>query len=245
MDGLKISMIMVSMILLLLPGAYGLDFSMGTSNGIKGASESIKLNAPLESSIISSTEACPNMHVTGIMIKGSGAYEFDQTFDSLNKGEHVRLAVSMEDSKNFIHGYQIEKQKKDSIKVSQSLTVNQGKKIECSAEAWNSRGQAAMVGLKISEGSLTDYRSYGDATDDKVVADQKAIIPEKTRFAVFTEAEQKIANQKSMCLVSSSKALDIETTSTVKQKKSTISNKLSINKGHDSRDEDDEDDEKD
>lgn len=242
MDGFKISMVLVSVVLLLLPGAYGLDFSMGASNGLNGASESIKLNAPLESTLISSTVASPESHATSMTFIGVGAYDFDETFASLDNGEHVRLIARMEDSKSFVHSYDIEKQQMDRIRVSQSLDVDQGKMIECSTEAWNSFGQAARVGLKISDGSLNHYRSYGDATDDRVVADQKATIPANTKFSVFAEAERGISTQRSMGLMRSSMARDIKTTATVMEKKSTI---LSVvTKSENKNDQDDRDEKK-
>jgi len=236
MDGLKISMVLISAVLLLLPGAYGLDFSMGTSNGINGASESIKLDAPLESSLVSSTEASPMSHASSMTFKGSGDYNFTETFSSLDEGEHVRLIAKMEDSKKFVHSYRIEKREMDRIRVSQSLDVDQGKMIECSTEAWNSLGQAARVGLKISSGSLNGYKSYGDATDDKVVADQEATIPANTRFSVFAEAERDISTQRSMGLMRSSMALDVKTTATVMEKKSKILNGVSKSKEKDDKD---------
>ena len=245
MDGLKISIALISAFLLLLTGAYGLNFSMGTSDGIKGASESVKLAAPLDSSMYSSTEASPKSHATSMTFKGSGAYDFDQTFDSQDLGEHVHLKATMEDSKEFIHSYDIEKQEKDRIRVSQSLDVDQGKFIACYTEAWNSMGQLARVGLKIESGSLNNYRSYGDATDEKVVADQKATIPAKTRSAVFAEAEREISTQKSRGLIYSSKALDVKTTATVMEKKSKILSVVSKSKNDDKDDDDkDEDDKK-
>lgn len=240
MDGLKISMVLISAVLLLLPGACGLDFSMGTSNGIKGASESIKLNAPLDSSLVSSTEASPESHATSMTFKGTGDYNFTETFDSLDKGEHVRLIAKMADSKRFVHSYDIEKQHKDLIRVSQSLDVDQGKKIECSTEAWNSLGQAARVGLKISSGSLDHYRSYGDAADDKVVADQKATIPGNTKFSVFAEAERDISTQRSMGMMGSSKALDVKTTATVMEKKSKILSVVSKSENKNDKDDPEE-----
>jgi hypothetical protein len=171
--------------------------------------------------------------------KGSGAYDFEETFDSLDKGEHVHLNATMQDSKEFIHSYDIEKQEKDRIRVSQSLDVDQGKFISCYTEAWNSMGQLARVGLKIESGSLNNYRSYGDATDKKVVADQKATIPAKTRFSVFADAEREISAQKSRGLIYSSKALDVKTTATVMEKKSKISSVVSKSKDDDDKDEDD------
>jgi len=240
MDGLKISISLISAFLLLLTGAYGLDFSIGTSNGINGASESIKLDAPLDSSLVSSTEVSPENHATSMTFKGSGAYDFEQTFDSQDLGEHVRLTARMQDSKEFIHSYDIEKQEKDRIQVSQSLYVDTGKFIECSTEAWNSMGQAARVGLKIESGSLNNYRSYGDATDEKVVADQKATIPAKTRFSVFADAEREISTQKSRGLICSPKSLNVKTTATVMEKKSKILSVVSKSKDDDDKDEDDE-----
>lgn len=238
MDGLKISMVLISAVLLLLPGVYGLDFSMGTSNGINGASESIKLNAPLDSSLVSSTQAGPESHATSMTFKGIGSYDFNQTFASLDNGEHVRLIARMADSEGFVHSYDIEKQEKDRIRVSQSLDVDKGQFIECSTEAWNSIGQAARVGLKIASGSLDHYRSYGDATDDKVVADQKATISANSKFSVFAEAERDISTQRSMGMMRSSKALDVKTTATVMEKKSKILNVVSRSKNEDDKDSD-------
>lgn len=240
MDGLKISMVLISAILLLLPGVYGLDFSMGTSNGINGASESIKLNAPLDSSLVSSTEASPESHATSMIFKGSGSYDFEETFDSLDDGEHVRLTAKMADSKRFVHSYDIEKREMDRIRVSQSLDVKQGQFIECSTEAWNSRGQAARVGLKVSSGTLNNYKSYGDATDNEVVADQKATIPGNTRFSVFAEAERDISNQRSMGMMRSSKALEVKTTANAMEKKSKMMSTVSKSKNEDDKDDSDE-----
>lgn len=231
MDGLKkVSIILISAILLLLPGAFGLDYSMGTSNGINGASESIKLNAPLESSLISSTEASPVSHVTSTTFKGNGPYKFEKTFSSLSKGEHVRLIAGMKDSKSFVHSCDIETRKWDRIRVSQSLDVDQGRMIECSTEAWNSFGQSAKVGLKMDSGSLDGYRSYGDASSDSVVADQEATIPAGSRFSVFSEAKQGIFAMRSMGLMSSSAALDIKTTTAAAKKRFMILNMASKSK---------------
>lgn len=227
MDGLKIGTALVLALLLLLPGVYGLDMQLGTSNGNMGATESIKLSVPLESSVVSSTEASPNKHSTGMTIKGEGAYKFEQTFNSLENGEHVLLTASMKDSKRFVHGYNIEKQENDRIRVSQSLTVDQGKYIDCSAQAWNSQGQAAKVGLKIPEGSLSDYSSYGDATDKMVVAEQKATIPEDVQFAVFAQTDNGIKSHDIVTIAQSSKKLNVKTQVSTMDRKLKVFNMLS------------------
>ncbi|MFZ1315738.1 hypothetical protein, partial [Methanothrix sp.] len=118
----------------------------------------------------------------------------------------------------------------DRIRVSQSLDVDQGRMIECSAEAWNSLGQSAKVGLKMDSGSLDGYRSYGDASSDSVVADQEATIPAGSRFSVFSEAKQGIFAMRSMGLMSSSAALDIKTTAAAAKKRSMILNMASKSK---------------
>ena len=228
MDGLKISTALILALMLLLPAAYGLDMRMGVSNADKGSSENIKLKVPLEGSVISSTELSPDSHLTDMVIKSEGAYDFDQTFNSLDNGEHVLLTAKMQDSKRFVHSYNIEKQKEDRIRVSQSLSVDQGKYIECTAQAWNSNGQAARVGLKIPAGSLTDYSSYGEATDDAVVADQKAAIPEDVQFALFAQAESGIKNHNIISINQpSNKKLTAMTKVSSKERKIQIFNMVS------------------
>ena len=98
-------------------------------------------------------------------VVGDGELDFKETFDSLDDGEHVRLIAKMSDSSITTMLCHRKTELDDEIRVSESLFVDQGKDIECSAEAWNSLGQSAKVGLKIPEGSLTDYSNYGDATD--------------------------------------------------------------------------------
>ena len=149
MNYLRIDFILVFAIFLLLPGVYGLDFSMGTSDGINGASERLGLNAGLDNAFASSTLASPDYYSTEMKVVGGGELDFKETFDSLDDGEHVRLIAKMSDSYSHDHAVKIEKRTGEEIRVSESLFVDQGNDIECSAEAWNSLGQSAKVGLKI------------------------------------------------------------------------------------------------
>ena len=64
MSYLRIYFILVSAVLLLLPGVFGLDFSTGTSNGMNGASESHKLNTGVDNAFASSTVASPAYYST-------------------------------------------------------------------------------------------------------------------------------------------------------------------------------------
>ena len=122
MSHLRINVILVSAIFfLLLPGVYGLDFSMGTTNGISGASESLRLNAADDNAFASSTVASPSYYSTKMNLIGEGELNFDKTFKSLDKGEHVRLIATMSDSVYHNLGYVIEKKAEDEIRVSESL----------------------------------------------------------------------------------------------------------------------------
>lgn len=230
MSHLRIDFILVSAIILLLPGACGLDFSMGTSDGIRGASESLRLNAGIDNAFASSTEASPDYFSTKNEAKGPGELVFDMSFNSSDDNAHVRLIAKMTDSAYHIHTFDIEKQTGDQIRVSESLFVDQGKDIECSAEAWNSQGFSTKVGLKIPEGSLTDYSNYGDADDKSVIADQTAIVPPRTKFSVFTEAKREFSTQKSSSTLMSSRAIKAQTNTDVTTTKSKTTSKLSISK---------------
>ena len=219
---------MVSAILLLLPGVYGLDFSMGTSNGMDGASESLKLNAGLDSAFASSTVASPGYYSTNSNGVGSGSLDFNQSFVSLDGGEHVRLIAKMSDSVYHAHNFVIEKEAYDQIRVSESLVVDLGKEIECSAQAWNSLRQSAKVGLKIPAGSLTGYSNYGNATDTSVTAYQTAIVPKSTLFNVFAEAKRGYSTQSTSSTLRYPRALKAETTSTVTATKSSTRSILKL-----------------
>lgn len=220
MSYLRTHLVLISAIILFLPGACGLDFSMGTSNAMNGVSEGLRLNVGADNSFASSTVASPDYYSTSTKVEGPGKLDFDQSFDSLDDGEHVRLIAKMTDSFNHVHDFAIEKQTGDRIKVSESLKVDQGKEIESSAEAWNSQGLSAKVGLKIPEGSLTDYSNYGDAEEESVTADQTAIVPKMTKFSVFSEAERKFSAQSSSSTLMSSRAIKAQTTTTVTATKS-------------------------
>ena len=221
MGYLRIDLVLISAIILFFPGACGLDFSMGTSDAMNGVSEGIGLNVGVDNAFASSTVASPDYYSTSTKIEGPGELDFDQSFDSLGDGgEHVRLIAKMKDSSYHVHDFAIEKQTGDRIKVSESLKVDQGKEIECSAEAWNSQGLSAKVGLKIPEGSLTDYSNYGDAEEESVNADQTAIVPKRTKFSVFSEAERKFSTQSSSSTLISSRAINAQTTTTVTANKS-------------------------
>jgi hypothetical protein len=222
MSYLRISLILISAVLLLLPGVYGLDFSMGTSNGMNGASERVKLNTGLDSAFASSTVASPGYYFTNSNAVGNGILDFNKTFDSLDGGEHVRLIAKMSESVNHAHNSVIEKQDAHEIRVSESLVVDQGKNIECSAEAWNSLRQSAKVGLKIPAGSLTGYSNYGNATDTSVTAYQTAIIPKRTKFNVFAEAKRGFSTQSTGSTLLSSSALNAQTTTAVTATRSSI-----------------------
>jgi hypothetical protein len=220
MSHLRISFITVSAILLLLSGVQGLDFSMGISNGMNGASESVKLNTGLESAFASSTVASPGYYSTNSNGVGDGDLDFNQSFESLDGGEQVRLIAKMSDSVYHAHNFVIEKEAYDQIRVSESLVVDQGKDIECSAQAWNSLRQSAKVGIKIPVGSLTGYSNYGNATDTSVTAYQTAIIPKRTLFDVFAEAKRGYSTQSTSSTIRYPVALKAETTSTVTTTKS-------------------------
>ncbi len=220
MSYLRTYLVLISAIILFFPGACGLDFSMGTSDAMNSVSEGLKLNVGVDSALAGSTVARPDCYSTSTRVEGPGELDFDQSFDSLDGGEHVRLIAKMEDSSYHVHDFAIEKQTGDRIKVSQSLKVDRGENIECSAEAWNSQGLSAKVGLKIPLGSLTDYSNYGDADEESVNADQTAIVPKRTKFSVFSEAERKFSSQSSSSTLLSSREMNAQTTSTVTATKS-------------------------
>lgn len=228
MSHLRLDFILISAIILLLPGAYGLDFSMGTSDGMTGASESLRLNAGIDNAFASSTVASPGYYSTRNKAEGPGRLDFDMSFDSDDGNAHVRLIAKMSDSVYHNHAFAIEKQTGDQIRVSESLVVDQGKDIECSAEAWNSQGFSTKVGLKIPVGSLTDYSNYGDADDKSVIADQTAIVPPRTKFSVFTEAKREFSTQKSSSTLMSSRAIKAQTNSDVTTSMSKSTSRLSI-----------------
>jgi hypothetical protein len=215
MSHLRINLILVSAVLLLLPGVYGLDFSMGTSNGMNGASESLKLNAGLDNAFASSTVASPGYYTTDSNEVGNGSLDINMSFDSLDGGEHVRLIAKMSDSVYHAHNYSIEKQENDEIRVSETLVVDKGKDIECSAQAWNSLRRSAKVGLKIPAGSLTGYSNFGNATNTIVTAYQTAIVPKRTKFSVFAEAQRGFSSQSTGSTLLSTRALNAETATTV------------------------------
>ena len=212
---LRMYVVLISAITLFLPGACGLDFSIGTSDAMNGVSGGLKLNVGVDSAFASSTVASPDCYSTHTIIEGPGKLDFDQSFNSLDGGEHVRLTAKMSDSAYHVHDFAVKKQTGDRIKVSESLKVDQGKNIECSAEAWNSQGLSSKVGLKIPEGSLTDYSNYGDAEEESVTADQTAIVPQRTKFSVFSEAERKFSAQSSSSTLMSFREIKAQTTSTV------------------------------
>jgi hypothetical protein len=220
MNYLRTYLVLISAVILFLPGACGLDFSIGTSDAMNGVSEGLKLNLGVDSAFASSTVASPDCYSTRTIIEGPGELDFDHSFDSLEGGEHVRLIAKMSDSVYHVHDFAIEKQTGDRIKVSESLKVDAGKDIECSAQAWNSQGLSAKVGLKIPEGSLTDYSSYGDAEEESVTADQTAIVPKRTKFSVFSEAERKFSTQSSSSTLKSSRDMNAQTSITVTETKS-------------------------
>jgi hypothetical protein len=187
---------------------------------MNGVSEGLRLNVGVDNSFASSTVASPDCYSTRTKVEGPGKLDFDQSFNSLDGGEHVRLIAKMTDSSNHVHEFAIEKQTGDRIKVSESLIVDQGKEIECSAEAWNSQGQSTKVGLRIPEGSLTDYSNYGDAEEESVTADQTVIVPKRTKFSVFSEAQRKFSTQSSSSTLISFREMNAQTTSTVTATKS-------------------------
>jgi len=215
MSYLRIYAILISAIILFLPGACGLDFSMGASDAMNGVSGGFSLNVGVDNAFASNIVASPNYYSAITRVEGPGELDFDQSFDSLEGGEHVRLIAKMTDSVYHVHDFAIEKQTGDRIRVSESLKVDQGKEIECSAKAWNSQGLSTKVGLRIPEGSLTDYSNYGDAEEESVAADQTVIVPKRTKFSVFSEAERKFSAQTSSSTLLSIRALNVQTTSTV------------------------------
>jgi hypothetical protein len=228
MSNLKVHFILVSAIILLLPGVYGLDFSMGISNGIKGASESLGLNAGIDNAFASSTVASPGYYSTNSNVVGSGSLDYNESFNSLDGGEHVRLIAKMSDSVYHAHDFKIVNQANEEIRVSESLVVDQGKDIECSAQAWNSLGQSTKVGLKIPTGSLTGYSNQGNATDTSVSANQTAIVPARTKFSVFSEAKREFSTQSSSSTLMSSRAIKAQTNTDVTATRSKTTSKLSI-----------------
>jgi hypothetical protein len=228
MSYLRTYFILVSAIILLLPGAYGLDFSMGISNGIRGASESLGLNAGIDNAFASSTVASPDYYSTINKAEGPGELDFNMSFASGDGGEHVRLIAKMSDSVNHIHDFEIVNQANEEIRVYQSLQVNQGENIECSAQAWNSLGQSTKVGLKIPTGSLIRYSNQGNATDTSVSANQTAIVPSRTKFSVFSEAKREFSTQSSSSTLMSSRAIAAQTNTEVTATKSKTTSKLSI-----------------
>ena len=213
-------------LLLLLPGANGLDFSMGISNGMNGASECQRMNVGVDSSFVSTTVASPEHYSTAAIAAGSGALNFDETFNSSDNGEHVRLIAKMSNSTSYTHGFAIEEQTGARIRASESLTVDRGRDIEASAQAWNSLGFSAKAGLKIPIGSLTNYSNYGDAMDASVTAYQTAIVPKGTKFNVFAEAKKGFSTQRSSSTMISSRAMNAQTNSTVNQTTSRMKNIL-------------------
>jgi hypothetical protein len=215
MSHLRINLILVSAILLLLPGVFGLDFSMGIFDGINGASEILNLNAGVNNALASRTVASPGYYSTNMNIAGPGILDFDQSFNSLDNGEHVRLIAKMSNSVHHDLNYIIEKQTDSEIRASESLTVDQGINIECSAQAWNSLGQSAKVGLKIPAGSLTSYSNYGDAMDGSATAFQTAVVPKGTKFNVFAEAKRGFSAQSTSSTLLSLQALNATTTTSV------------------------------
>lgn len=223
---LRTGPILILAILLLLPGVYGMGFSLGISNGVSGASENFQVCAGPETAFASSIEASPQYYSNTMRAGGVGGFSFDETFDSLDKGEHVRLIAQWSDSANFNHGYTIEKQENEQIRASQSMTVDEGKEIESSALAWNSLGQSAKVGIKIPEGSLKDYSNYGDAMDGSVTVGQEGLVPKVTKFGLFSEAGTKYSLLRSCSTARSSRDLKVETTSSVESNKSRIKIKL-------------------
>jgi hypothetical protein len=220
MSYLRIYLILISAIILFLPGACGLDFSMGASDAMNSVSGGFSLNVGVDNAFASSIVASPDYYSASTKAEGPGKLDFDQSFDSLDGGEHVRLIAKMTDSSYHVHDFAIEKQTGDRIRVSESLKVDQGKDIECSAEAWNSQGLSSKVGLKIPEGSLTDYSNYGDAEEESVTVDQTAIVPKRTKFSIFSEAERKFSAQSSSSTLLSSREINAQTTSTVTATKS-------------------------
>lgn len=221
MSYLRTYLVLISAIILFLPGACGLDFSMGASDAMNGVSGGFSLNVGVDNAFASNIVASPDYYSASTKVEGPGKLDFDQSFDSLDDGgEHVRLIAKMTDSFNHVHDFAIEKQTGDRIRVSQSLKVDHGKDIECSAEAWNSQGLSSKVGLKIPEGSLTDYSNYGDAEEESVTADQTAIVPKRTKFSVFSETERKFSTQSSSSTLMSFREMNAQTTSTVTSTKS-------------------------
>ncbi|HUS76508.1 MAG TPA: hypothetical protein VMY43_10945 [Methanothrix sp.] len=208
---LKMGLILLSAIILLLPGAYGLRFSMGIFDGTRGASENLQINAGLETTFSSSIDASPEYYSNTINGGGNGPFSFDETFHSLGGGEHARLIAKWSDSAHYAHDFSVE-QTGERIKVSQLMAVDKGLDIQSSAQAWNSLGQSAKVGIKIPEGSLKDYSNYGDAMDESVTAGQNGIILKGTKFNVFSEASKIYSLQRSSSTVKSFRDLSAETT---------------------------------
>ena len=224
MSQLGINLILVSAVLLLLPGVYGLDFSMGATNGMNGASESLKLNTGIDNAFASSTVASPGYYSTNSNSVGNGSLNFNESFASLDGGEHVRLIAKMSDSVFHNHDFTIEKRENHQIRVSESLVVDQGKNIECSAQAWNSLGRSAKTGLKIPAGSITGYSNYGNATNTAVTAYQTATLPKMTKFNVFAEAQKGLSSQSTSSTFISTRALKAESiTAVTATKSSTVS----------------------
>ena len=209
---LKMSLILFSALILLLPGAYGLRFSMGIFDGTRGASENLQINAGPGTAFSSSIEASPEYYSNTVNSGGSGWFSFDETFDSTDGGEHAHLIAGWSDSAHYSHDFTVEKKTGERIRVSQLMTVDKGKDIQSSAQAWNSLGQSAKVGIKVPDGSLTEYSNYGDAMDASVTAGQKAIVPKWTMFTTYSEAKKGYSSQKSSSTARSSKDLNAETT---------------------------------
>lgn len=186
-----------------------MEFSMGASNS---ASESISLTASPESTVSSSTQLGAGVAATSMSVSGSGAYNFDQNFSSISGDENVRLVAKMSDSAAYRHSYLIEARETDRIRVSQSLGVTGGQRVE----AWNEASSGALVaraGVKVLSGSL-NYTGYGDASAAKVVAGQAASIPANTPTSVFAEARNVIGSRISTMTIKSSTPKTATTTAT-------------------------------
>jgi hypothetical protein len=223
---LRMGLILVSALLLLLPGAYGLTLSMGIADAAGGAFGSLQVNAGLETSFASKMEACPEYYSSFMTADGKGKFDFDETFHSLDNGEHVRLIAGWSDSDHYSHNHAIELQENGRIRASQQMTVDQGKDIQSSAQAWNSLEQSFKVGIKIPAGSLQGYSNYGDAMDESVTAGQAGIVSKGTKFTVSAETKSKYSLQRSSSTVRSSRDVKAETTGYVDLSRSTIRSKM-------------------
>lgn len=168
---MKNLVLLVVLVLLLVPAAYGIELSV--SGGSGGSSGSVNIGLSAEDAAAISAKISAKGADLDPVISISGIGNLDQHHQVTDSaGNHAEIHATVHAGDGIYYADRLTPGEGNlgfttgSVQAEQTLTAGQSEYIACSQSASNRLGAQASSGIEILQGSLTNYRgvAYADGS---------------------------------------------------------------------------------